>query len=122
MWETKALSLISSKEGNTYSDKIAKRILSKTRNFKVLSFFKRGSNERQFGCQKLDLPFVTICRSRFGDYKQYHSSDDNLKVISEIKLREAARKILLIIEEIQKKQNDEPFFSKHKLIEQQKSS
>ena len=114
--------LISSKEGNTYSDKIAKRILSKTPNFKVLSFLKRGSNERQFGCQKLDLPFVTICRSRFGDYKQYHSSDDNLKVISEIKLREAARKILLIIEEIQKNKiftksvNCEPFFSKYKLV------
>tara|TARA_B100000886_G_scaffold90816_1_gene59940 strand:+ start:28545 stop:29828 length:1284 start_codon:yes stop_codon:yes gene_type:complete len=114
--------LISSKEGNTYSDKIAKRILSKTPKFKVLSFLSRGSNERQFGCQNLSLPFVTICRSRFGDYKQYHSSDDNLKLISENNLKNTLRKMLLIIEEIQKNKifyktfNCEPFFSKHKLV------
>ena len=114
--------LISSKEGNTYSDKIAKRVFSKTPNFKVMSFLKRGSNERQFGCQKLGLPFVTICRSRFGDYSQYHSSADNLKIISEIKLKETVKKMLLIIKEIQKNRifkknvNCEPFFSKHKLV------
>ena len=82
----------------------------------------RGSNERQFGCQNLSLPFVTICRSRFGDYKQYHSSDDNLKLISENNLKNTLRKMLLIIEEIQKNKifyktfNCEPFFSKHKLV------
>ena len=114
--------LISSKEGNTYSDKIAKRILDKTPKFKVLSFLSRGSNERQFGCQNLGLPFVTICRSRFGDYKQYHTSDDNLKLISENNLKNTLRKMILIIEEIQKNKiffktvNCEPFFSKHNLV------
>ena len=114
--------LISSKEGNTYSDKIAKRVLSKTHKFRVLSFLSRGSNERQFGCQNLGLPFVTICRSRFGDYKQYHSSDDNLKLISENNLKDTLRKMLLIIEEIQKNNifyktvNCEPFFSKYNLV------
>ena len=49
--------LISSKEGNTYADKVAKRILSKTKKFKIKTFLKRGSNERQFGCQNLNLPF-----------------------------------------------------------------
>ena len=82
----------------------------------------RGSNERQFGCQNLGLPFVTICRSRFGDYKQYHSSDDNLKLISENNLKNTLRKMISIIEEIQKNKiffktvNCEPFFSKHKLV------
>ena len=87
----------------------------------MLSFLSRGSNERQFGCQNLGLPFVTICRSKFGDYKQYHSSDDNLKLISENNLK-ILRKMLSIIEEIQKNKifyktvNCEPFFSKHKLV------
>ena len=75
--------LISSKEENTYADKVAYRILSKTKKFKKFSFLKRGSNERQFGCQNMNLPFVTICRSRFLDFKEYHTSNDNLKMINE---------------------------------------
>ena len=114
--------LISSKEGNTYADKIAKRVLSKTNNFKIETFLKRGSNERQFGCQNLNLPFVTICRTRFGDYKEYHTSDDNLKIISENNLRATLKQILLMIQEIQKNNifvkniNCEPFFSKYNLV------
>jgi len=115
-------SLISSKEENTYADKIAKRILSKTKKFKIFPFLKKGSNERQFGCQNLNLPFVTICRTRFGDYKEYHTSDDNLKFINEKNLRKSLVQILLIINEIQKNKiyvkqlNCEPFFSKHSLV------
>ena len=115
-------SLISSKEENTYADKIAKRILSKTKNFRIFPFLKRGSNERQFGCQNLNLPFVTICRTRFGDYKEYHTSDDNLKFINEKNLRKSLVQILLIINEIQKNKiyvkqlHCEPFFSKHALV------
>jgi len=115
-------SLISSKEENTYADKIAKRILSKTKKFKIFPFLKRGSNERQFGCQNLNLPFVTICRTRFGDYKEYHTSDDNLKFINEKNLRKSLVQILLIINEIQKNKiyvkqlNCEPFFSKYNLV------
>ena len=114
--------LISSKEGNTYADKVAKRILSKTKKFKVETFLKRGSNERQFGCQNLNLPFVTICRTRFGDYKEYHTSNDNLKIISETSLKSSLKQILLIIKEIQdnkifvKNFNCEPFFSKYDLV------
>ena len=115
-------SLINSKEKNTYADKISERVLGKSKNFKKLSFLKRGSNERQFGCQNLKLPFVTICRSRFGDYKEYHSSEDNLNFISEKKLKGSLNKILSIINEIQSNKiyiktfNCEPFFSKYNLI------
>ena len=94
-------SLISSLSESTYADKVSLRILKK-RNFKKYSFLDRGSNERQFGCQNLNLPFVTICRSRFGDYKQYHTSADNLKILSEKNLRESTILIRDIIYEIQK--------------------
>jgi len=114
--------LISSKEENTYADKVAYRILSKTKKFKKLSFLKRGSNERQFGCQNMNLPFVTICRSRFLDFKEYHTSNDNLKMINEKNLNLSLKYIFNIISEIQKnkiyvkRQNCEPFFSKYNLI------
>ena len=114
--------LINSKESNTYADKVATRVLEKTKKFKKYSFLKRGSNERQFGCQNLSLPFVTICRTRFGDYKEYHTSNDNLDLISEKNLKETLKQTKLIIDDIQKnkiyvkKLFCEPFFSKYKLI------
>ncbi len=114
--------LISSKDENTYADLIAQRILSKKKKFKKLSFLKRGSNERQFGCQNLNLPFVTICRTRFGDYKEYHTSDDNLKILSEKNLQETVKLISDIVKEIQdnkifkKNMICEPFLTKYKLI------
>tara|TARA_Y100001970_G_C14253479_1_gene873452 strand:- start:1795 stop:3060 length:1266 start_codon:yes stop_codon:yes gene_type:complete len=114
--------LISSKEKNTYADKIAKRVLSKTNKLKIESFLKRGSNERQFGCQNLNFPFVTVCRTRFGDYKEYHTSADNLNIINEVNLKSTLRQMLLIIKEIQKSKifikdmKCEPFFSKYNLV------
>jgi aminopeptidase-like protein len=114
--------LISSKEENTYADKVAFRVLGKTKNFKKFSFLNRGSNERQFGCQNLNLPFVTICRTKFGDFKEYHTSDDNLKIINEKNLKKSLNMILKIIQEIQnnkifiKKIYCEPFFTKYKLV------
>ncbi len=114
--------LISSKEGNSYADKIAKRVLKKTKNYKVLSFLKRGSNERQFGCQNLNLPFVTICRSRFEDFKEYHTSDDNLNLINEQNLKKTLKLLISMIKEIQqntifeKTLKCEPFFTKYNLV------
>lgn len=113
--------LISSIEENTYADKIALRVMKKRKKFKKLSFLYRGSNERQFGCQNLNLPFVTICRSRFGDYKEYHTSDDNLNLINGKNLYDSLKCVLEMVDEIQsnniyiKKTICEPFLSKYNL-------
>ena len=115
-------SFISSIDENTYADKITMRILNKTKKFKKHSFMKRGSNERQFGCQNLILPFVTICRTRFGDYKEYHTSRDHLKIISENSLRKSSILMMDIVNEIQKNsvyvKNKlcEPFLTKYNLV------
>ena len=113
--------LISSMKENTYADKIVQRVGSKYLNFKKLNFMRRGSNERQFGCQNLDLPFVTICRKKFGDYKEYHTSDDNLKILNYKTIIDTANFIKKIVAEINKneiyKKNNycEPFLSKANL-------
>ena len=65
---------------------------------------------------------MTICRTRFGDFKEYHTSNDNLDLISEKNLKETLKQTNLIIDDIQKnkiyvkKLYCEPFFSKYKLI------
>tara|TARA_B100001027_G_C16221713_1_gene310117 strand:- start:344 stop:1105 length:762 start_codon:yes stop_codon:yes gene_type:complete len=119
--------LISSLDGNTYADKISKRILKRYRRFKELSFLERGSNERQFGCQNLKLPFVTLCRTRFGDFKEYHTSDDNLSFINNTNLLKSLHAVVDIIDEIQKNKIFqksifcEPFLTKHRLFNDSKA-
>ncbi len=115
-------SVISSISADTYADKITERIGSKYSNFKKINFLERGSNERQFGCQNLNLPFVTICRKKFGDYKEYHTSADNLNVLNYKTIKETVNFIKKIIDEINKnkiyKKKDfcEPFLSNKNLI------
>ena len=114
--------LLSSITEDTYADKIVRRVGSKYANFQKLSFMKRGSNERQFGCQNLNFPFVTICRKRFGDYKEYHTSADNLKILNYQTISDTVNFIRKITDEINKnkiyKKNNfcEPFLSKNNLI------
>ena len=113
------LSYIKSKNENTYADKIVKRLFPKINSF---NFIERGSNERQFGCQNLNFPFITICRSKFGKYKEYHTSADNLDIIKNKNLNDTFEKMIRIINEIQdsiiykKKSFCEPFLTKYNLI------
>lgn len=115
--------IISTLNNNTYIDLIAERILKKRKKTIKYSYDYRGSNERQFGCQNLNFPFITFCRSRFMDYPEYHTSDDNLKILSNKNLLQSLKFVLDIIKEIQsnkqfrKKIMCEPFLTKYKLID-----
>jgi aminopeptidase-like protein len=115
------MSFIQSKDENTYADKIANRILKNNKDKKI-NFLKRGSNERQFGCQNLRLPFVTITKNALGNYNEYHTSLDNLNYIKEKNLLMSLKTVINIISEIQnnriylKKQFCELFLTKHKLM------
>jgi aminopeptidase-like protein len=81
--DDRCYSFISSRYGNTLSDKIARHILSNTdKNYNDYSFLERGSNERIFCAPGFDLPMVNITRSAFRKYPEYHTSLDNLDLIS----------------------------------------
>ena len=114
---------ISTISENTYADKIIERVGSNYKNFMKISFNYRGSNERQFGCQNLNLPFVTLCRTKFGEYKQYHTSADNLSILKPRVIVETCEFVKKIVDEINSNniytKNDycEPFLADKKLIE-----
>lgn len=76
--------LVLSPQGNSISDFIAKQALKKkqNKNWETRSFLERGSDERQWCSPKVNLPFSSICRSKYGEYKEYHTSLDNLNFIS----------------------------------------
>ena len=81
--------MISTKYENSYSDKIAKKILKTKKKFKVYKFQKCGSDERQYNFPGVNLPVVTLTRTRFGNYKEYHNSMDNLQITNPKTLNES---------------------------------
>lgn len=96
-------SYLPSKFGNTLSDKVALHVLrSAVEEFKEYSFLKhRGSDERQYCSPGVDLPICSVMRTRYGDYKEYHTSLDNLEYISSAGLNgayEVYKKIIEILE------------------------
>ncbi len=76
-------SYIPSRHGDTLADNILKHVLSFSKiKYKKYTFLDRGSDERQYCAPGVDLPVVVFCRSKFGDYDEYHTSLDNLDFIS----------------------------------------
>lgn len=77
-----AYSLIHSPSQSTLADKVALHTLKNKANFKEFSFLFKGSDERQYCSPRVNLPVVGLCRTRWGDFKEYHTSLDNLNFIS----------------------------------------
>ncbi len=77
-------SILTSKWGNSLFDKIGMNVLKGHTHgeFKVYSFLERGSDERQYSSIGVDLPIINLMRSKYGEYKEYHTSLDNLSYIS----------------------------------------
>lgn len=81
--DDRTFSYVASRYGNTLADKVAKNVLKYYySDYKSYSFLDRGSDERQYDAPGVDLPVCAICRSKYGQYPEYHTSEDNLQLIS----------------------------------------
>lgn len=76
-------SYLPTREGNTYADRIALNVLSfKSPNFVKWSYIDGGSDERKYNAPGVDLPVVSVMRSKYCAYPEYHTSLDNLKFVT----------------------------------------
>lgn len=77
-------SIVRSKYGDTLADKVLTTVLKyhTEGHYSDYSFLKRGSDERQYNSAGVDLPVVGYSRSKFGEYPEYHTSADDMTLVS----------------------------------------
>jgi len=69
---------------------------------KIYDFSERQSDERQYCSPGVDLPISCFCRSKYGSYPEYHTSDDNFNVVTKKGLAGAIDVLVNSITEIEK--------------------
>jgi aminopeptidase-like protein len=98
-------SLVQSRTGKTLADKIGLAVVQTNSPNKVYSFLDRGSDERQYCSPRVDLPFVTLTRTKFYEYNEYHTSLDGLEYTSSEALSNSldyVKQVVLLLENNQK--------------------
>lgn len=81
--DDRTYSYIESKYGGTLADRVLQNVLKfHYPDYMRYTFLKRGSDERQYNSAGVDLPVCGFCRSKYEEYPEYHTSADNMDLIS----------------------------------------
>ena len=121
--DERCFSFLPSRHGNTLSDLYALKIFNKIKGKKkYYTWLDRASDERQFCSPGIDLPVSSIMRSKYGSFKEYHTSLDSFgKVVTMRGLKQTLKIYRLIINNFEKSffpistKKCEPFMTKYKL-------
>ena len=76
-------SYLESRNGGTLADRALQNVLQDVYpEYMTYSYLERGSDERQYNAPGVDLPVCDFCRSKYGEYPEYHTSADDMTLIS----------------------------------------
>ena len=120
--DDRAYSMVESRYGNTLTDRLLRNVLSSIDpGYRHYTYLDRGSDERQYNAPGIDLPVCTFSRSKYGKYPEYHTSADDMRLISSSGFAGSFRVMTRCMEILEKNENYlvrvlcEPMLSKRNL-------
>ena len=75
-------SYLASRLGDLEIDRMGRHVLATRTPAVEYSYLARGSDERTYCAPGIDLPMISLMRTKYGSYREYHTSLDDLTVIT----------------------------------------
>ncbi|OGV57271.1 MAG: hypothetical protein A2X45_25320 [Lentisphaerae bacterium GWF2_50_93] len=90
------------RQGDHSLDRICANVLKHSGHpYSLREFWLPGSDERQYSSPGFNIPVGSLMRSVYGEFKEYHTSDDDLNFVKEKHLEETLQMYKSVIDAVE---------------------